>query len=261
MKNILILTNKEKTKAVKIARKISGWLKKQKIPDIKKFAIVLGGDGTMIKSSRQLAKKNIPLFGVNLGKMGFLAETNAKNAGALLKKIIAGNYKTEERNMLEIDIYRGKKLLHTFTALNDAVIKNGRTARVINLKLFINRKFVSDIVGDGIIVSTPTGSTAYSLAAGGPIVHPKTKNIILTPIAPHALTQRPVIIPDDYLISVVINSNHKDVMLSVDGQKDLVLSMGDTVRIRKSKTPVRLITAGSIDYFELLRKKFNWGKR
>ena len=132
---------------------------------------------------------------------------------------------------------------------------------IINLNLFINRKFVAEIIGDGIIVSTPTGSTAYSLAAGGPIVHPKTKNIILTPIAPHTLTQRPVIIPDDYLISVVINSNHKDVMLSVDGQKNLVLSVGDIIRIQKSKIPVKLIATGSTDYFELLRKKFNWGKR
>lgn len=261
MKNILIIANKEKPKALKIAKKLSGWLKKQRIGNIKKFAIVLGGDGTMIKSSRQLAKKNIPLFGINLGKLGFLAETNVKNARSVLKKIIAGNYKIEERNMLEIDIYRRKKLLHTFTAMNDAVIKNGRTARVINLNLFINRKFIAEIIGDGIIVSTPTGSTAYSLAAGGPIVHPKTKNIILTPIAPHTLTQRPVIIPDDYLISVAINSNHKDVLLSVDGQKNLVLSVGDIIKIRKSKIPVKLIATGSTDYFKLLRKKFNWGKR
>ncbi|MBN1383907.1 MAG: NAD(+)/NADH kinase [Elusimicrobia bacterium] len=261
MKNILILANKEKPKALKIAGKIANWLKKQKTDNIEKFAVVLGGDGMMIKSARQLAEKNIPLFGINLGKLGFLAETNANNAFPLLKKILTGNYKTEERNMLEIDIYRRKKLIHRFTALNDAVIKNGKTARVINLNLFINKKFVTEIIGDGIIISTPTGSTAYSLAASGPIVHPKTKNIILTPIAPHTLTQRPVIIPDDYLISVVINSNHKDVMVSVDGQKDLILSIGDIVKIRKSKIPVKLIITGENDYFELLRKKFNWGKR
>ncbi|MDD5687922.1 MAG: NAD(+)/NADH kinase [Elusimicrobia bacterium] len=261
MKNIIILANKEKSKAVEFSKKIANWLKKQKISDTLKFAIILGGDGMMIKSAREFASKNIPLFGVNLGKLGFLNETDVKNVFSALKNIISGNYKIEERNMLQIEVFRKQKMIKRSVALNDAVIKNGKTARVIKLKLIINQNFVTEIIGDGVIISTPTGSTAYSLSAGGPIVHPNTKNIIITPIAPHTLTQRPVIIPDDCLISAEINSNHNDVLLSVDGQIDLTLSIGDIVKVQKSKIPAKLITFGKSDYFELLRKKFNWGKR
>ncbi|HAX61418.1 MAG TPA: NAD(+) kinase [Elusimicrobia bacterium] len=263
MKNIFIIANKEKPKAVEFSKKISGWLKKQKTQKqtAEKIALVLGGDGTMIKSARELAPQNIPLFGVNLGKLGFLAETDLQNVFSSLKKIIKGMYKIEERSMLKIEIQRRKKIINNFIALNDAVIKNGKTARVINLNLNINNKRVTEITADGLIISTPTGSTAYSLAANGPIVHPKTQNIIVTPIAPHTLSQRPVIIPDDFIIAVKVNSNHNDVMLSIDGQIDLTLSVGDVVKIQKYKTPVKLITVGNTDYFEVLRKKLNWGNR
>ncbi|MBI5572947.1 MAG: NAD(+)/NADH kinase [Elusimicrobia bacterium] len=263
MKNIFIIANKEKPKAVEFAKKISGWLKKQKTrkQSGEKIAVVLGGDGMMIKSARELAPKNISLFGVNLGKLGFLAETDLKNVFTSVKKIIEGVYKIEERSMLKIEILRNKKIINNFIALNDAVIKNGRTARVINLNLNINNKQVTEITADGLIISTPTGSTAYSLAAAGPIVHPKTQNIIITPIAPHTLSQRPVIIPDNFIIDVRVNSNHNDVILSIDGQIDSVLSVGDIVKIQKYKTPVKLITIGKNDYFEVLRKKLNWGNR
>ncbi|MFH0947977.1 MAG: NAD(+)/NADH kinase [Elusimicrobiota bacterium] len=263
MKNILIIANKEKPQAVKFSKKISEWLIKQKplTRTDEKIAVVLGGDGMMLKSARELAPKNIPLFGVNLGKLGFLAETDVKNVFSALKKITSGNYEIEERSMLSIEILRNKKTVDNFIALNDAVIKNGKTARVINLNLGINNKRVTEIIGDGLIVSTPTGSTAYSLAANGPIVHPKTQNIIITPIAPHTLSQRPVIVPDNFIIDVKVNSNHNDVMLSIDGQIDLTLSNGDIVQIQKYKTPIKLITVGSNDYFEVLRKKLNWGNR
>lgn len=261
MKNILIIANKEKSKAVEFSKKISKWLKKQKISTDEKIAVVLGGDGMMLKSARELAPKNIPLFGVNLGKLGFLAETNVKNVFSSLKKIISGIYKIEERGMLKIEICRNKKTVGSFIALNDAVIKNGKTARVINLNLNINNKPVTEIIGDGLIISTPTGSTAYSLAANGPIVHPKTQNIIITPIAPHTLTQRPVIIPDNFIIFVKVSSNHNDVMLSIDGQIDLTLSIGDVVKIQKYEIPVKLIIVTKNDYFEVLRKKLNWGNR
>jgi len=261
MENIFIIANKEKPKAVKFSKKISIWLKKQKVKTSEKIAVVLGGDGMMLKSARELAPKNIPLFGINLGKLGFLAETDLKNVFSSLKKIIGGSYRIEERSMLKIEIIRNKKIKKKIIALNDAVIKNGKTARVINLNLNINNRRVTEITADGLIISTPTGSTAYSLAANGPIVHPKTQNIIITPIAPHTLSQRPVIIPDNFIIDVKVNSNHNDVILSIDGQLDLTLSIEDIVKIQKYKTPIKLITVGTNDYFEVLRKKLNWGNR
>jgi len=261
MENIFVIANKEKPKAVEFSKKISIWLKKQKIKTDGKIALILGGDGMMIKSARELAPKNIPLFGINLGKLGFLAGTDLKNVFTSIKKIIKGRYKIDERSMLKIEILRNKKIINNFIALNDAVIKNGRVARVINLNLNINNKQVTEITADGLIIATPTGSTAYSLAANGPIVHPKTQNIIITPIAPHTLSQRPVIIPDDFIIDVRVNSNHTDVILSIDGQIDMTLSVGDIVKIQKHKTPIKLITVGKNDYFEILRKKLNWGNR
>lgn len=260
MKNIFIIANKEKPKAVEFSKKIFGWLKKQKIKTDEKIAVVLGGDGMMLKSARELASRGISLFGVNLGKLGFLAGTDLKNVFSSLKKIIEGIYKIEKRSMLKIEIFRNKKIINNFVALNDAVIKNGKTARVINLNLNINNKRVMEITADGLIISTPTGSTAYSLAANGPIVHPKTQNIIITPIAPHTLSQRPVIIPDNFIIDVEVNSNHNDVILSIDGQIDLELSVGDLVKIQKYKMPIKLVIAANNDYFEVLRKKLNWGK-
>jgi len=263
MKNIFLVANKKKSNAVDLSKKISVWLKNQRNEMLtnKKVAIVLGGDGMMLKAAREFTPKNISLFGINLGKLGFLAETDMKNVFSSLKKIIKGAYKIEERSMLKIEILRNKKIINNFIALNDAVIKNGKTARVINLNLNINNKPVTEIVADGLIISTPTGSTAYSLAAGGPVVHPQTENIIITPIAPHTLSQRPVIIPDNFIIDVKVNSNHKDVLLSIDGQIDMALSVGDIVKIQKYKTSVKLIAVGKNDYFDVLQKKLNWGNR
>lgn len=261
MHDILIIANKEKLKAVEFSKKISNWLKKQKISNSLKFAIVLGGDGMMLKTARNLAKRDIPLFGVNLGKLGFLAETDIKNVFPALKKIISGKYKIEERNMLSIEVYRKNKFKNKFVALNDAVIKNGQSARVIKLNLLINKKSITEIIADGIIISTSTGSTAYSLAAGGPVVHPKIRNILITPIAPHTLTQRPVIVPDNFIIEIKIDSNHGDVILSVDGQINVKLSKDDIVKVKNSDIPIKLITIRNDDYFEVLRKKLNWGIR
>ncbi|MEW6555884.1 MAG: NAD(+)/NADH kinase [Elusimicrobiota bacterium] len=264
MKNILVVANKEKKKAVEVSKKIAMWLKNKKIIQKRtneKLAIVLGGDGMMLKSARELASQNIPLFGVNLGKLGFLAETDIKNIFSTLKKIISANYTIEARTMLKVEISRNKKTRTSFIALNDAVIKNGKTARVINIGLSINNRKVTDVIADGIIISTPTGSTAYSLAAGGPIVHPATKSITITPIAPHTLSQRTVIVPDDYTIAVQINSNHNDVILSVDGQVETSLAIGDIVKIQKSEVSTKLIIVKQNDYFNILWKKLNWGNR
>jgi len=216
----------------------------------------------MIKAARELAGKDIPLLGVNLGKLGFLAEISVKNIFPALKNVIHGKYSIDERSMLDVELYRKNKLIDKFLALNDAVVKNGKSVRVIDLKISINGKFVSDIVADGVLVSTPTGSTAYCLASGGPIVHPQTKALITVPISPHSLTQRPLVLPDNETIGIEVAADRRkttQAILSVDGQIHVPLKAGDIVKVRLSALKTKLIAFGEDDYFEVLKEKFKWG--
>jgi len=161
--------------------------------------------------------------------------------------------------MLQTEVYRGKKLLNKFIALNDAVIKNGKSARVINLKLSINGMFVTEVAADGVLVSTPTGSTAYCLASGGPIVHPRSKALIVVPISPHSLTQRPLVLPDDSIIGIEVESDRDETILSIDGQIHKRLKTGDIVKIKTSEFKTKLIVTGENEYFKVLKEKFKWG--
>jgi len=258
MNSIIVITNKEKPLARKYAGKILNWTKKIKYSG-PKFAVILGGDGMMLKAARELAGKGIPLLGVNLGEVGFLAETNVKNIFRALKKILTGKYGIEERSMLQVEVYREKKLLNKFIALNDAVIKNGESARVINLRLSIEGKFINRVVADGILISTPTGSTAYCLASGGPIVHPQSKVLIAVPVSPHSLTQRPLVFPDDETIGIEVGPNRIKTILSIDGQIHMRLKTDDIVRISISDLKTKLIVTGENDYFDVLKEKFKWG--
>jgi len=258
MKNITIISNPGKPAAKKFAEKIREWARKNKLPH-PKFAVVLGGDGMMIKSARKLAKDGIPLLGVNLGKLGFLAEVSAQDLLPALDRIARGRYGIEERSMLSIEIRRKKKLIRKFLAMNDAVLKNGELARAIDLRISIDGKVVNDIVADGVLIATPTGSTAYCLAAGGPIVHPKTKALIAVPISPHSLTQRPLVVPDDEAFGLEVKSGRNLTILSVDGQVHMRLKPGDAVKVKISDLKTKLIVFGHNDYFKVLKEKFKWG--
>lgn len=259
MKNIYVIPNKEKPEAVKYAKRIEAKLKKMKFSSSAKFAVILGGDGMFIKAARELAPQNIPILGVNLGRVGFLAVTEVKNAFAALEKISLGKYKIEERNMLCIKVLRGGKKIAETLALNDLVIKNSKTARVINLEIAINGLSVSKIAGDGLIVSTPTGSTAYCLAAGGPIVQPHSNVIILVPISPHSLTQRPLVLGAGNEMVIKVNSNHNEVILSADGQIHIPLKIKDTVKVSISEFKTKLIIFDKNEYFKTLKQKLKWG--
>jgi NAD+ kinase len=260
MKNILIIPNREKPRAMKYAAKLEQQLDKLKFSgQAPKFAVILGGDGMMIKSARRLAPRGIPLLGVNLGKLGFLAETDIRNAVSTIKKVLVGKYFVEERSMLEAELFYRGKARQKFLALNDVVIKNGKSSRVIDLELYIGKRFVEETTGDGLIVSTPTGSTAYCMASGGPIVQPRASVFIVVPISSHSLTQRPLVLPDTEEILIKVAPRREEVNLSVDGQINVPLKRGYSVRIRKSEIKTKLLVVNRDDYFKVLREKFKWG--
>jgi NAD+ kinase len=268
-----IIYNPDKEKAKKSLQKIKAWLLKRKckvvsipssasrIPDID-FAVTLGGDGTMLKASRLLAPKEISVLGVNLGSLGFLAETDLNEVFSLLTDIITDEYRVEERLMLLVEI-TGAKKKSSHLALNDCLIHSGANGRVVSVRAFINNEFLADYIGDGLIVSTPTGSTAYSLAAQGPIVHPGLPVFVLTPVCPHTLTQRPLIISSDEKLTLKITSkyNLEDSIMSIDGQINYSVNTKNTIDISLYDKPLMLITNPKRKYFQVLRKKLKWGER
>lgn len=273
MKNIAIVFNSEKKRAKDELAKMESWLKEkgcgvfvlpstsEDVPAVD-FAVTLGGDGTMLSASRLFAPAGIPILGVNLGSLGFLAETNPVEVYGFLDKIIAEGYQIEERMMLNVTIESADKKI-TRTALNDCIIRSTDSGRVIRINVEADGEFVADYVGDGLIVSTPTGSTAYSLAASGPIVHPSISVFVLTPICPHTLAQRPMIISAKNILSMKFTSSssrHKS-MLSLDGQTNFSISASDKVVVSAGEKPLKLITNPERKYYGILREKLKWGER
>lgn len=273
MKTVGIIFNPEKKRALIELSRLNTWLRKKgcKVLSIasstKKFpaldiALTLGGDGTMLKASRMLANLQAPVLGINLGSLGFLAETNPKDMYPILSNVLAGKYQVEERLMLKTTIKSKQKTIEQL-ALNDIIIHSGNTGRVINISARINKEFLADYVGDGVIIATPTGSTAYSLAAYGPIVHPHLSVFILTPICPHTLTQRPLIISNEHTISLSLNPKtaKEKPVVSIDGQINYALSRDDVITVCAAKKPLRLIINPERKYFKVLRTKLKWGER
>jgi NAD+ kinase len=252
-KNVGIITGKLRKKKIKV-------LVNEISPDTA-LVVSMGGDGTMLKTARTVSCRNLPVLGINLGQMGFLTESNVEGCIDYIEKALTGRLKTEERIMIEAKTRLKNAGEKKYIALNDVVVRNGRFARVINLSLEINDKFVADYVADGLIISTPTGSTAYSLASGGPIVSPDLPVLVVTPICPHTLTFRSLVVSCEDEISIEVKSNHNEVVLSMDGQENAPLSIGDTVKIRMSKNKLKLITDRKNNFYNILRKKLKWGER
>lgn len=219
--------------------------------------IALGGDGTMLHAVRLMADRDVPILGVNFGGLGFLTEITQQELYSSLKDVLNGKFAIEERMMLEA-IIRGQDLT-PFKALNDVVITKGALARVIPLKVLIDTEYLTTYQGDGMIVATPTGSTAYSLSAGGPIVIPDMKAIILTPICPHTLGVRPMVIPHLSKITIIIESNTQGTMLTIDGQQGVKLNLHDEVEITYAEKPIKLIKPKKRSFYEVLRTKLKWG--
>jgi NAD+ kinase len=224
------------------------------------MVMVLGGDGTMLGAARLVCEKGIPLLGINLGGLGFITEVSRDEIQEAMDKILRGECPSEERMMLSARLEKGGGTSGPFIALNDVVVK-GSQASIIDLESRVNGSYVTLLKSDGIIVSTPTGSTAYSMSAGGPILYPTLKNIVLTPICPHTLTNRPIVLPEDFEVEVTLRSESEGVVLTCDGIPAGELSEGDAVVINRSPCKTTLLMPCERDHFQVLRTKLKWGER
>ena len=224
------------------------------------LVVVIGGDGTLLDAARTLAGCDAPLLGVNLGRLGFMVDVPPERMTAALDAVMAGEYQVDLRFLLEAEVIRGEHSICRSTALNDVVITKRDVARMVEFDSFIDGCFVSTHRADGLVVATPTGSTAYALSGGGPILHPALDALTLVPICPHTLSDRPLVISASSGIDIVLSSqNTSPVQVTWDGQSSLELSYADRVRIRRSELTLRLLHPLDHDYFAILRNKLHWG--
>jgi NAD+ kinase len=239
----------------------SDGLPREKVADGTQLIIVLGGDGTLLSAARALAGRIIPLLPVNLGGLGFLTAITLEQLYPELERALHGEQRVVPRRMLHGDLVRDGKIVGSYEALNDIVIAKTQIARMIDLETHVDQQYVSTFKADGLIVSTPTGSTAYSLSAGGPIVYPVVAALCITPVCPHMLTNRPVLVPDDMVIEIVCLAGDGDAFLTVDGQVGKPLMHGDRMVCRSSEHSVHLVRPPKLFFFDVLRQKLKWGER
>src|SRR6202140_4093965 len=224
------------------------------------LAVVLGGDGTLLSAARITAALDVPLLGVNLGSLGFLTEVPLQSLYPMLEAIGQGRAAIEHRALMQVELLRGTEVRGSYLVFNDAVVNKTALARLNSYDLYIDKAFVASYRADGMIVATPTGSTAYSLSAGGPVLMPTVKALVITPVSPHSLTHRPLVVPDSAEIEIVLKGNAEgEAYLSLDGQPGVALRAGDRVRCGRSAHKVNLFRTGP-DFFEVLRSKLKWGE-
>jgi NAD+ kinase len=237
----------------------SGGFKLEDLASKVDLIAVLGGDGTMLRTARYVAQHPVPIVGINMGTFGYLTEVNLNETYVALELILKGDFLTEKRMMLDVKIRRGKKIIGSGIVLNDVVINRGNLSRIVELETVINNQYLTTYKSDGLIISTPTGSTAYSLSAGGPIVFPGKDLIIINPICPHTLTNRPIIFPENSDLQITLWSKESGATVTLDGQESYRISSGDVMAIRKSKHYTRLVLSPHRSYGEILRSKLGWG--
>ncbi len=221
--------------------------------------VVLGGDGTILRTVRFVSEYDIPIVGINLGEFGYLTEVNLNEMYSALDLIIKGEYQTDKRMMLDVKIKMGEETIRQQSILNDVVITRGNLSRILNLETTVNGGYLTTFRADGIIISTPTGSTAYNLSAGGPIVFPEQDSFVINPICPFTLTNRPIIIPDSAEIKVILWTKGQGATLTLDGQVSYTMKSGDSIFIKKSLYVTNLVSSPHRDYMEILRTKLGWG--
>ena len=222
--------------------------------------VVLGGDGTMIATARMIGERDVPVLGINYGGLGYLTDFRIEELFPALEAIVAGDYEIDRREMLDAELHQDGGMTTRGRVLNDVVINKAAVARIIEIEVHLNGLFVNSFRSDGLIVSTPTGSTAYNLSAGGPIIYPSMNAIVITPICPFTLTNRPIVVPDDAEIALQLMNQNEWVVLTFDGQTGYPISSGDRVKIRKSKTTFNLVQPANRNYFDVLRNKLKWGR-
>jgi NAD+ kinase len=235
--------------------------RREELPDGTDLLVVLGGDGTLLAAARLSADHGVPILAVNLGGMGFLTTVSQDEMYSDLEEIFSGRHRVSERVMLETEIVRAGAVVRRQMALNDAVLNKAALARIMDLELRVDGEYVTTYKADGLIFSTPTGSTAYSISAGGPIVYPTVEAFVVTPICPHTLTHRPLVIPDSATIEVRFQSEDEAVFLTLDGQVGIELKREDCVRMRKAAKRLLLVRPARKTYYEILRNKLRWGER
>jgi NAD+ kinase len=231
------------------------------VPRDVQLVIVLGGDGTLLSAARAIGGRDIPIFAVNFGGLGFLTAITVDEVYAQLEHALKGDLRIGRRRLLHCELWRGDQMVAGHDALNDAVLSKAEIARMIDLEVNVDDKLMCVYKADGLIVSTPTGSTAYSLSAGGPIVYPSVAAFCITPICPHTLTNRPVILPDESVIEVINRGEDSSTYLTIDGQLGELLKMGDRVVCRRSQHSISLIRPPDKLFFDVLREKLKWGSR
>ncbi len=222
--------------------------------------VVLGGDGTMISTARLVGDADVLVLGINYGSLGYLTDFRFEEMFPALESIMAGAYQIDPRVMLKVEHWRSGEMLVSGRVLNDVVINKAAIARIINIEVKLNELFVNTFRADGLIVSTPTGSTAYNLSAGGPIIYPSMNAVVLTPICPFTLTNRPIVVPDTAQIELTLDNENEGVVLSLDGQTSYPMMAGDRIRIRKSGTTFNIVQPANRNYFDVLRDKLKWGR-
>jgi NAD+ kinase len=279
MRKVALYIKKDARAAGK-AEEFADWLKARKIEAIRKFSpsssnrdpgtgptkppkdlfcvFVLGGDGTFLSAVRWVGDRGIPLLGVKFGDLGFLAEIAEENLFEAADRVLKGEYKISSRMRLDVQVLRKGKALVRETVLNDIVINRGALARLANIITHINGHYLTTFRADGLIIASPTGSTAYSLAAGGPVVHPKVPGLIITPICPFTLTNRPLIVPDEVEITLRLDKGSSDIVLTLDGQTGLSITDKDVITVRRSDHPLNLILLPDRHYFDVLKAKLRW---
>ncbi len=223
--------------------------------------VVLGGDGTLLAMARDMDSHAVPILAVNFGSLGFLTEITLEETFQTLESVLAGNASSQNRMMIDVAVLREGGCLAQYHALNDAVLTKGALARIIDIDVKIDNNFVATYKADGLIVSTPTGSTAYALSAGGPIVYPTLDAMLVTPIASHTLTFRALVVPDKVTVEMSLNATQESVYLTVDGQVGLALKGDDRIQVRKSAVALELIESSNKNFFDILRRKLKWGER
>jgi NAD+ kinase len=235
-------------------------VEKEKLAESVDLILVLGGDGTMISTARLIGDQDVPVLGVNFGGLGYLAEFRINELYTALESILAGNYRLDKRVMLHVDLVGSESTIPTSRVLNDVVINKSALARIIEIDVYLNKQYVNSFRADGLIISTPTGSTAYNLSAGGPVIFPSMNAIIITPICPFTLSNRPIVVPDDAVIELQLKTEKEEVSLTLDGQVGFPLKVDDRVVIRKSRTTFNLVQPSNRNYFDVLRDKLRWGR-
>jgi len=234
---------------------------RSKIPELCDFLIVIGGDGTLLSAARVVGTTGKPILGVNMGSLGFMTAVTLDEIYPALERIFRYEFEYEERMMLVAHVHRLGERVANYTVLNDVVINKGALAKMIDIKVAVDETYLSTFKADGLIISTPTGSTGYSLAAQGPIIYPTMKTILITPICPHTLTFRPLVVPDELVVRAELLSKESDVFLTLDGQVGFGLRQGDVVEVKKADAPCRFFRSPFRDYFTVLRTKLKWGER